>query len=182
MPGIFLFIGAVLANVTSSSWTKSWWTVSVDAPGLCSFLGSPRVFEPVHDVVHMQRLPVASRFQGVELRDVMLDLLPRWMLILAEPALESRQLQLRVEARSHSGFVREGQETGMRWTDGTRWSNDGTDVDDLTGAVRLGTLRPMMIRRRHHRVEAQSQLLLLQPALEIPPCFFRQVVASATER
>lgn len=111
LSGVLFLVTAVLADVAGTPRTQAGRTVAIDPPGLGPLLRGPRVLEPVDDVINVQGLPVASRLQRVELTHVVLDLLARRVLVLAEPALESRQLEFRVKARAHARLVRVGQQT-----------------------------------------------------------------------
>lgn len=92
MPGVVLLVAAVLADVAGPPGAHPGRAVAVDPSVLVPLLCGPGVLEPVDDVVDVQGLPVPPRLQGVELVHVVLYLLPRGVLVLAEPALKSRQL------------------------------------------------------------------------------------------
>ena len=113
MPRIVLLVATILANVTRAPRTESWRAITIDAPRLRPLLRGPGIFEPVDDVVNVQRFSVPPRLERVQLVDVMLDLLAGRMLVLAEPALKSRQLEFRVEARAHARLMGERQQTRM---------------------------------------------------------------------
>lgn len=103
MPGVLLFVRAVLADDAGAPRAEPGGTATIHAGSL---LRRPCILEPVHDVVRVQWFPAAARFQGVQFRDIVLYLFARRMLILGEPTLEARQLELRVEAGPHPGLVR----------------------------------------------------------------------------
>lgn len=164
MPSVFLFIRAVLADDAGAPRAESRRTTTVHAGSL---LRSSGILEPVHNVVRIQRFPTAARLQGIQFRNVVLYLLARRMLILGEPALETRQLELRVETSPHPSFVRILKKRRMRWSDRT------TARSDRATAVGLRTLRVMMvIRSGCYWIHTKTYLLLLQPRFEISLCLF----------
>lgn len=174
LPSVLFFIRTVLADDACTPRTESGRAATVHAGPL---LRRPGVLEPVHDVVRVQWLPAAARLQGVQFRDVVLDLFARRMLILSEPALKARQFELGVEAGPHPRLVRILQERWMRWTDRT------TARRDRATAIGLRALRVMMmvIRGRPYRVHTETDLLLLQPSFEISFRLLRQIVATSAE-
>lgn len=173
MPGILLFVRAVLADDASAPRAKPGRTATIHTGSL---LRCPGILEPVHDVVRVQRFPAAARLQRVQFRDVVLYLFARWMLILGEPTLEARQLELRVEAGPHPGLVRILKKCRMRRPNRTATGSDCATV------VGLRTLRMMMVvGSGWYWVHAETYLLLLQPRFEISLCLFRQIVATSAE-
>lgn len=173
MPSILLFVRAVLADDAGAPRAESRRTATVHAGSL---LRRPGILEPVHDVVRVQRFSAAARLQGVQLHDVVLYLFARRMLILGEPTLETRQLELRVETGPHPGLVRILKKRRMRRSDRTAAGSDSTT------AVGLRTLCVMMmVGSGCYWIHTKTYLLLLQPRFEISLCLFRQVVAASAE-
>lgn len=60
------------------------------------------IFEPINNVIHIQRFPASSRIEWIQLQHIRLNLLARWMRILLKPSLQFRQFHFRIETRSHS--------------------------------------------------------------------------------
>lgn len=75
------------------------------AASLGAFLSGTSVLEPVNDIVDVEWLAASARVQGVQLNNVRLNLLSRGVRVLLEPALQLRQLHLRVEAGAHPGLL-----------------------------------------------------------------------------
>lgn len=165
MPSVLLFVSAVLADDAGAPRAEPGRTTAVHAGSL---LRRPGILEPVHDVVRVQWFPAAARLQGVQFRNVVLYLFARRMLILSEPTLQTRQLELRVEAGPHPGLVRILKKRRMRRS--YRTAAGGNRAT----AVRLRTLRVMMmVGSGCYWVHTETYLLLLQPRFEISLCLFR---------
>lgn len=182
MPRVVLLVRAILTDDACSPRAQSRRTVAIDAPRLGALLRGPRVLEPIDHVVDVQRLSAASRLQRVQLGDVVLDLLARGMLILAEPSLQTRQLQLRIEARSHACLVRVGQQS--RWPNNCRSSRTNCNAADvrLWWASRVMVMVVVGGRWLDQRVQAHAELLLLQPRLEVATRLIRQVAPTSAQR